>query len=485
MSEPKAKVAVLDDERDMLENCRRILLRWGHEPICFPDPLKAAEIVANEKPDVFITDIRMPHRSGLEVLAELKELAPAMPVIVFTAYASVESAIDAIKGGAFDYIVKPFTLDGFKVVLDRALERRRLQLENETLRRQLADAFRFDSIVGLSPQIKKLAELLQKVSRTDANVLIQGESGTGKELIARCIHVNSPRENKPFIPVDCAAIPETLLESELFGYQRGAFTGAVQNKPGLFEEAHGGTLFFDEIGEMPMGLQSKLLRVLQERTFRRLGANELRRSDVRVLAATNRDLDAERKKGTFREDLFFRLGVITIKIPPLRERTGDIPILAEHFARESAQRSGLRFSRISRQVLDHLEAYPWPGNVRELQNVMERAVTLSSSDVITPDDLPEGILGRDVIVIDRAAGPLDFKRARVMCVESFEKQYLMSLLHGCHYNISKAAKISGMNRRTIYRLMEKHGIEHRRIEAQHDTAALPDLPVSQEPGRAN
>jgi DNA-binding NtrC family response regulator len=462
----RAKVAVLDDERDMLENCRRILSRWGHEPIVFPDPLKAAEIVQNERPDVFITDIRMPNKSGLEVLSEVKELAPNMPVIIFTAYASVESAIDAIKGGAFDYIVKPFTLDGFKIVLDRALEHQRLQRENDELRKQVSDAFRLDSILGVSGQMKKLGDLLQKVSRTDANVLIQGESGTGKELIARCIQVNSNRNSKPFVPVDCAAIPETLLESELFGYQRGAFTGAVQNKPGLFETANGGTLFFDEIGEMPISIQSKLLRVLQERTFRRLGGNEMRKVDVRVVAATNRDLDVERKAGRFREDLFFRLSVVTIPVPPLRDRTGDIPLLAEHFAREFAKRSGIKFTRISRAAMEYLENYTWPGNVRELQNVMERGITLSAGDVITPEELPDMVRDREVIAVDRLAKDMDFKQAKEHCIEVFEKQYLLNLLENCHFNISKVAKLSGLNRRTIYRLMDKHKIRHRRDDSQ-------------------
>lgn len=461
----RAKVAVLDDERDMLENCRRILSRWGHEPICFPDPLKAAEVVQNEKPDVFITDIRMPNKSGLEVMNEVKELAPNMPVIIFTAYASVESAIDAIKGGAFDYIVKPFTLDGFKVVLDRALEHQRLQRENDELRKQVSDAFRLDSILGVSAQMRKLGDLLQKVSRTDANILIQGESGTGKELIARCIVVNSARSAKPFVPVDCAAIPETLLESELFGYQRGAFTGAVQNKPGLFETANGGTLFFDEIGEMPISIQSKLLRVLQERTFRRLGGNELRKLDVRVVAATNRDLDVERKAGRFREDLFFRLSVVTIPVPPLRDRAGDIPLLAEHFAREFAKRCGIKFTRISRGAMEYLENYTWPGNVRELQNVMERAITLSASDIITPEELPDVVRDREVIAVDRLAKDMDFKQAKERCIEVFEKQYLLNLLENCHFNISRVAKLSGLNRRTIYRLMEKHKIRHRRDDA--------------------
>jgi transcriptional regulator with PAS, ATPase and Fis domain len=261
--------------------------------------------------------------------------------------------------------------------------------------------------------------------------------------------------------VDCAAIPETLLESELFGYQRGAFTGAVQNKQGLFESANGGTLFFDEIGEMPMPIQSKLLRVLQERTFRRLGATDLKKSDVRVLAATNRDLDEERKVGRFREDLYFRLGVITVRVPPLRERTGDIPVLAEHFAREFAKRSNLKFTRIARSTLEHLEAYTWPGNVRELQNIMERAVTLGSSDVITPDDLPDSIRNREVIAVDRLAKGLDFKAAKDRCVEIFERQYLHALIEDCNHNISKVAKLSGLNRRTVYRLMERHGIPNR------------------------
>lgn len=466
MSE-KAKVAVLDDEPDMLENCRRILQRWGHQPYCFSDPAKAEEVIQNEKPDVFITDIRMPGRSGLEVLADVKGLAPEMPIVVFTAYASVESAIEAIKGGAFDYIVKPFTLDGFKIVLDRALERRALQRENTQLRRQVTDTFSFANIIGTSPPMKKLAELIEKVSRTEANVLIQGESGTGKEMIARCVHVNSGNAARPFVPVDCAAIPETLLESELFGYQKGAFTGAVGNKPGLFETANGGTLFFDEIGEMPLSIQSKMLRVLQERTFRRLGDNQLRHSNVRVVAATNRDLDAERKAGRFREDLFFRLSVITIRVPPLRERPGDILLLAEHFAREFARRSKVKFARLSKSAVEYLENYTWPGNVRELQNVMERAITLSAGDVITPEELPDHVRNREVISVDRLARELDFKGAKDECIARFERQYLLSLLESCRFNISRVARRSALNRRTIYRLMEKHGIQHRESEDSH------------------
>lgn len=453
-----ARIAVLDDEKDMLENCRRILLRWGYEPICFADPLRAADVVLDERPDVFITDIRMPNRSGMEVLAELREIAPAMPVIVFTAYASVESAIEAIKSGAFDYIVKPFTLDGFRVVLDRALERLRLQRENEELRRQVSKAFGLDSILGTSVKMRKLGELLQRVSRTEANVLIQGESGTGKELIARCIHVNSARASRPFVPVDCAAIPEALLESELFGYRRGAFTGAVANKPGLFESANGGTLFFDEIGEMPIGIQSKLLRVLQERTFRRLGDNELRSSDVRVVAATNRNLDSERRAGRFREDLFFRLSVITVDVPPLRERTGDVPLLASHFAREFAKRSGIQFSSISRSAIALLENHSWPGNVRELQNIMERAVTLSGTDVLTPEDLPDTLRDKSIIAVEEFAKTMGFRQAKERCIQVFEKQYMRALLDQCHSNISRVARLSGLNRRTIYRLIEKHGI---------------------------
>ncbi len=458
----KFRIAVLDDERDMLENVRRLLISFGHEPLILSDPLGAADLVRAEKPDLFITDVRMPGRNGLEVMAELREIAPAMPVIVFTAYASVETAIDAIKGGAFDYIVKPFTIDSFRIVLDRALEHRRLQRENEELRSQITQLFRLDNIVGQSPPMHKLSQLIQKVGRTDANILVQGESGSGKELVARCIHASSPRVKRPFIPMDCASIPETLLESELFGYERGAFTGAVSSKPGVFEMANNGTLFFDEIGEMPLGIQSKLLRVLQERTFRRVGGTEMKKTDVRVVAATNRDLDTERKAGRFREDLYFRLGVITIQVPPLRERHGDIPLLAEHFARRFAEKSGIKFSRVSKSAVELLEHYHWPGNVRELQNVMERAITLSSADVMTPDDLPDTVRNRELISVDRISKGLDFKEAKDRCIEAFEKQYLIGLLEDTSYNLSRVARMSGLNRRTIYRIMDKHGIVNKR-----------------------
>jgi DNA-binding NtrC family response regulator len=458
----KFKIAVLDDEKDMLENCRRILQSWGHEPIVLNDPRRAAEVVAAERPDVFITDIRMPEKGGLDVLGELKISHPEMPVIVFTAYASVETAVEAIKAGAFDYIVKPFSLDSFRIVLDRALDRQRLQRENHELRAQLSHSFSLDSIIGTSTQMMRLAELIQKVGRTDANVLIQGESGTGKELVARCVHASSVRAKHPFVPLDCAAIPETLMESELFGYQKGAFTGAAQNRPGLFESANGGTIFLDEIGEMPLAIQSKLLRVIQERTFRRVGSNDLTKTDVRVVAATNRDLDRERRDGRFREDLFFRLGVIVIQVPPLRERTGDVPLLADHFARTFASRSNIKYKGLSGAAIKLLENYSWPGNVRELQNVMERAITLGSSDIITPDNLPDAIRHRELISVDQISRGLDFKHAKDKCIDAFERQYLLRLLEDTTYNISKVARISGLHRRTIYRIMEKHGIVNRR-----------------------
>lgn len=458
----KFKVAVLDDEKDMLENCRRILQSWGHEPIVLDNPAQAMEVVERDRPDVFITDVRMPGRSGLDVLADLRRDYPEMPVIVFTAYASVETAVEAIKAGAFDYIVKPFSIDNFRIVLDRALDRRRLQKENTELKAQLKTSFQLESIIGKSPAMGKLAEFIQKVGRTDANVLIQGESGTGKELVARCVHASSVRANRAFVPLDCASIPETLLESELFGYQKGAFTGAVSNRPGLFESANGGTIFLDEIGEMPLSIQSKLLRVIQERTFRRIGSNELLKTNVRVVAATNRDLDVERRAGRFREDLYFRLGVIVIPVPPLRDRAGDVPLLAQHFAQTFARRSGIVFKRLSAAVIEMLENYSWPGNVRELQNVMERAITLSNSDVIKPEDLPDNVRRREVISVDRISEGLDFKHAKEKYVDAFERQYLARLLDETTYNISQVARVSGLHRRTIYRIMEKHGIVNRR-----------------------
>ncbi|MBI3080328.1 MAG: sigma-54-dependent Fis family transcriptional regulator, partial [candidate division NC10 bacterium] len=326
-----ARILVVDDEPDMVETVARILTHLGHEPVTATEGGAAVELLERERPDLVLTDLRMPGMDGLEVLKEVKRIDPEAPVVLFTAHATIQTAVEAIKAGAFDYITKPFTADQLQVVIERALTQRRLQEENRRLKEQLQESYRFENIIGRSLPMLRVFEVVKKVARSEANVLIVGESGTGKELVARSIHVNSARAAKPFIPVDCASLPENLLESELFGHEKGAFTGAHMARPGLFEYGNGGTVFLDEVGDLGGNLQAKLLRVLQERQIRRVGSNKFISVDVRVISATNRDLAEGVKRGNFREDLFYRLNVISIPLPPLRDRKGDIPLIAHHY----------------------------------------------------------------------------------------------------------------------------------------------------------
>jgi DNA-binding NtrC family response regulator len=325
------RILVVDDEPDMVENLVRILRREGYRCSSAVEAAKGLELLEAQRPDLLLTDLKMPEMDGMELLRRAHAVDPALPVIMITAFSTIESGVAAIKEGAFDYLPKTFTIDQLRVTVERALRQRRLQVENRNLREQLETTFRFESLLGRSPAMAKVFELVRKAARSDANILVQGESGTGKELIARAIHANSPRAAQPFIPVDCASLPEQLLESELFGHEKGAFTGAVKTKPGLMESADHGTLFLDEIGEMPLGLQAKLLRALQERQIRRVGGNALVDVDVRLVSATNRDLRASAAKGEFRDDLFYRVNVIAIELPPLRQREDDVELLTHAF----------------------------------------------------------------------------------------------------------------------------------------------------------
>ncbi|MGH7408894.1 MAG: sigma-54 interaction domain-containing protein, partial [Candidatus Methylomirabilales bacterium] len=354
----------------------------------------------------------------------------------------------------------PFTADQLQVVIARALTQRRLQEENRRLKQQLQESYRFENIVGRSLPMLQVFEVVKKVARSQANVLIVGESGTGKELVARSIHVNSPRAAKPFIPVDCASLPENLLESELFGHEKGAFTGAHMARPGLFEYGNGGTVFLDEVGDLGGNLQAKLLRVLQERQIRRVGSNKFISVDVRVISATNRDLAEGVKRGEFREDLFYRLNVISIPLPPLRDRKGDIPLIAHHYLHKYVGSSGKRITGISPEVLALLEAHSWPGNVRELQNVIERAVVLAEKETLLPEDLPEHIRAREAgTVAAESRADLPMKRAKDEWNRAFEKEYLGTLLKRHQGNISQAARAAGVDRKTIHRLLKKHDLE--------------------------
>jgi DNA-binding NtrC family response regulator len=409
----------------------------------------------------------MPEMDGMELLRRARELDAALPVIVITAFATIESAVDAVKHGAFDYLPKTFSIDQLTVTVERALRHRRLQLENRHLREQLQETRGLDNVVGRSPAMAQVFELVKKAARSEANILILGESGTGKELIARAVHANSPRAAQAFVPVDCASLPEALLESELFGHEKGAFTGAVRTKPGLLESASGGTVFLDEIGELPLGLQSKLLRTLQERQVRRVGGTSLVDIDVRLVSATNRDVRGAVAKGDFREELLYRINVIAIVLPPLRERAGDIRLLAHAFLKRYG--AG-RVSGYDEEAMDALERYAWPGNVRELQNVVERACALADSATITRRDLPEHLLQHSRLSEAAGAsvpadasladtGELGLKEAKEKWMSVLEASYLKDLLARHGDNITAASKTAGIDRKTFHRLLNKHGIK--------------------------
>ncbi|MBI2554653.1 MAG: sigma-54-dependent Fis family transcriptional regulator [Candidatus Rokubacteria bacterium] len=459
----KGRLLIVDDEPDMLENCTRILGKAGYECLTVSDPLKAVSLLESERPDLLLTDLRMPGVDGLGLLRQAHQVDPHMPVIILTAFASIESAVEAVKEGAFDYVPKPFSVDQLKLAVDRALAQRRLAVENVRLREQLRGTYGFENIIGRSPAMAQVFELVRKAARSEANILIVGESGTGKELVANAIHVNSPRAAEAFVPVDCASLPEQLLESELFGHEKGAFTGAVRTKPGLIEVAHRGTLFLDEIGELPLGLQVKMLRALQERQIRRVGGTRQIDVDVRLVSATNRDLRDLVVKGQFREELYYRVNVIPIVLPPLRERKGDVKLLAHTFLKKYAQGREVPLEGFEPEAIQILENYSWPGNVRELQNVIERACVLAEGETISARDLPAHLSappatagGAPVPALTSKNLPL--KEAKAQWMTQLEATYLAELLRRHDGNVSQAAKAAGIDRKTFHRLINKYGI---------------------------
>ncbi|HEY7650881.1 MAG TPA: sigma-54 dependent transcriptional regulator [Methylomirabilota bacterium] len=453
------RVLIVDDEPDMVENCTRILRRAGYRCLSATDPERAMALLESERPDLLLTDLKMPGMDGLELLRRSRELDPALPVIVITAFATIESAVAAIKEGAFDYLPKNFSVDQLQVAVERALRQRRLQVENRNLREQLQETLGLESIIGRSPAMARVFELVKKAARSEANILILGESGTGKELIARAIHANSPRAAQPFVPVDCASLPENLLESELFGHEKGAFTDAARSKPGLFETAHRGTLFLDEIAELALTLQSKLLRAIQERQIRRVGGTTQIDVDVRLVSATNRNLREAVAERHFREELYYRVNVIAIELPPLRERAGDVRLLVHAFLKRYGQG---RVTRIDDEALGALESYAWPGNVRELQNIVERACALADADTVRRRDLPDYVL--EARALPAAAPPAalgggrTLQEARDHWMQSLESAYLRDLLDRHGGNVSSAAKAAGIDRKTFHRLASKYGI---------------------------
>ncbi len=384
------RILVVDDEQGMRDFLSIMLKKEGYDVVAAENGEHALKAIHAEIYDLVITDVKMPRVDGIEVLRTVKEISPETVVIVITAFATTDTAVQAMKLGAYDYITKPFKVDEIKLIIQKALEKHHLKKENILLRREIAARAGFENFVGKSEAMQKVFALIRQVADTKSTVLISGESGTGKELVARAVHYSSARKDKPFVTVNCGALPETLLESELFGYMKGSFTGATSNKQGLFESANGGTIFLDEISATTPNLQIKLLRVIQERTFMRVGGTTDVKVDVRVIAASNKDLQAEVAKGAFREDLYYRLNVIPIHLPPLRERKEDIAVLTEHFLNKLAL-SGKEPKKIANDTLKFFMNYRWPGNVRELENTIERLVILASGDTIRADDIPESL----------------------------------------------------------------------------------------------
>ncbi|MDO9211401.1 MAG: sigma-54 dependent transcriptional regulator [Deltaproteobacteria bacterium] len=448
-------ILIVDDDEITCNLLEEVLSKEGYVVDKALNGREAIDKGENKPYDVVLTDIRMIDVDGMEVLRAYRQKSPDSIIIMMTAFGSIETAIRAIKEGAYDYVSKPFKLDEIKLTIRRALEQKRLLQENLFYRQELITKYKLENIVGRSPQMLQVYKTVARVAESRSTVLIAGESGTGKELVARAIHFNSPRSSKPYVAVDCGSLAETLLESELFGHVRGAFTGAVTNKKGLFEEADNGTCFLDEVGDISLAMQAKLLRVIQEHEIKRVGGTETTKIDVRIIAATNKNLEELVAEKKFREDLFYRLNVVSIHLPPLRERLDDIPFLADHFLRKYAAENEKPVSRISAEVLDLLLRYQWPGNVRELENVIERALTLSPHSLILPEDLPRR-LRVEPSEISATSLP-----SQVSLTE-LEKIYIKKVLEETGGNKKRAADILGIDRRTLYRMAARYGISLKR-----------------------
>jgi DNA-binding NtrC family response regulator len=454
----RARILVVDDKENIVKLFARIL-GDAYELTTAADGNRAISLITSQEFDIIVTDLRMPGADGFEVLRVAKARAPHTEVIMMTAYATVQDAVEAMKQGAFDYIQKPFDPDDATLVVARALERRRLREQADTLRREREGVHSFHNLVGKSAAMREVYQLLEQASQLDITVLITGETGTGKELAARAVHYHSARKERRFVAVNCGALPAELVESELFGHARGAFTGAAGAKPGLFEEANGGTIFLDEIGDLPLPVQVKLNRALQEKEIRRVGDNQATRVDVRVIAATHRDLKAEVAAGRFREDLFYRLHVFPVRLPPLRDRRDDIPLLSGHFLEKHASALRKEIASFEPDALRALAGYPWPGNVRELENAIERAVAVARGSTIGVKDLPpevrgtqEGALPGEVLATMPYREAVDLARDRV------SRDYLSLLMREFEGNVTRAAERAGMERESLHRLLKRYGI---------------------------
>ena len=461
MAQPR--ILLVDDEESMIRFLSIMLAKEGYEIRAVSSGKQALRELQQWRADLVISDIRMPEMDGIQLLAGIKAIDASIPVILLTAYASQETAIEAVNKGAFHYLIKQARNDEIKMVVRNALAMREVRSENTQLRRQLQDDSSLESIIGSSEAMQRIFAVVRKIAATDSTILIGGESGTGKELIARAIHFMSGRADKPFVGVNCGALPENLLESELFGHVKGSFTGAIRDKEGLFKVAESGTIFLDEVGEITPALQVKLLRALQEREFLPVGGTQPVKVDVRVLAATNRDLEEEVERGTFRADLYYRLNVIPLTVPPLRERREDVPLLVRHFIQRLAEKRGLPMKGITRDAMELLCDYDWPGNVRELENVLERMVLLEERDSLDRESLPEKLLESP----DRSPKAFFEGKPRAT-LEELEKEYLLQVLESTGWQKKKASAILGINASTLYRKIQRYGLEPQREMAQVD-----------------
>lgn len=456
----KGRILVVDDEAVIVKALMKYLAQEGYDVECASDGSEAVEKCKDKHFDLLLTDLSMPKMDGIELIRAIKSLLPNICCIVMTAFGSIASAVEAMKGGAFHYITKPFELEDVGHIIEKALEHARLKEQNLILRRQIATKYGFENIIGASDELGEVLNLIGRVADTDSTILILGESGTGKELIARAIHYNSRRADRLLVPVNCGAIPESLLESELFGHVRGSFTGAVNSKRGRFEMASGGTIFLDEIGDMSLRLQVKILRVLQERKFEPVGSTKTVEVDVRIITATNQNLEKLVEKGEFREDLYYRLNVIPVVIPPLRQRTGDIPILIDHFLKVYSEANSLPPPSLTDDALEIFANYRWPGNVRELENTIERLVVLHPGREISAAELPEKFLEASETVVKHASfhipeSGISLKNA----VDDFENTLILKALEKTGWNKNKAAHLLRLNRTTLVEKIKKKNLE--------------------------
>jgi two-component system response regulator PilR (NtrC family) len=456
----KARILVVDDEESIREFLEIMLRKEGYEVTCAEDGQKALDILKKKNFDMVISDLQMPNLTGIELLKNVKDHYPDMMFMMITAFGTTETAVEAMKLGAYDYLSKPFKIDEVRLNIANALRSRNLEVENRSLKKELKHEYSFQNLVGNSETMHRIYEMVRRVSQTPTNVLITGESGTGKEMVAKAVHYNGPLKDKPFVTVNCGAIPESLMESEMFGHKKGSFTGAIVDKAGLFEVADGGTLFLDEVGELPLTIQVKLLRAIQERVIRRVGGTEDTKIEVRIIAATNRDLEDMVKQGTFRQDLFYRLNVINIKTPSLRERTEDIPLLANHFLKKYNDRLGKNIGGISAEAMDLLKRYDYPGNVRELENIIERTVALEGGATILPESLPPFVntpSGRKMASSNEIQVTTDgVDLDKIM--GQIEKELLIKAIHTAGGVKKKAAKLLNITFRSMRYRVEKYNL---------------------------